>query len=196
MTTLVDILRQIAADLRQRPWIGGGLAAWVLAALLILWVVVPRGTQAWGTYADWTHRTEQVERAADAGQRIQAIERETKRLGSGLDSLYVRVPRGDKISVVLDSMQTFAVQSGVTLYSIRPEPMRSGNVYAERPLALRLRGGFHPIARFVDRVERMAYLVSVDRLEITPAERDASRRQDEPLVADLNVSIITLRSDS
>ncbi len=196
MTPLVNILRQIAADLRQRPWIGGGLAAWVLAAVLILWVVVPRGTQAWDSYADWTRRTQQVERAAASGQRIQAIERETKRLSSGLDSLYVRVPRGDKISIVLDSMQTFAVQSGVTLYSIRPEPMRTGNVYAERPLTLRLRGGFHPIARFVDRVERMAYLVAVDRLEIAPAQRDASRRQDEPLVADLKVSIVTLRSDS
>lgn len=198
MNDVTHVLREWIDALRRRRWLSIALGSVAFGLLVFGWVVVPRAHDAVAAVEAWQAKKARIAAAAQWKQRLRALEREQSAYRSQLDSLYVHVPRGDRISAVLDALQTRAEQSGVTLYAVRPGAPEAMETYEKLPLNVDVRGGFHPVARFVDRVERMAYLVVVDRLSIAPVPTDAttSSTSDGALTATLRLGLVTLRADA
>jgi Tfp pilus assembly protein PilO len=166
----------------------------LLGVFLLAWVVGPRLSATATRIYDWRAQVKQLDESAQWEQKLRRVTRKSRRLKMRLDSLYVRVPQGDRISVVLDSLQTNAQRSEVTITAIRPQPVVASPTYEKLPLKLTVHGGFHAVARFVDRIERMAYLVVVDRLVLDQAGEE-NRIGDAPLRARLQLGVITLRPE-
>jgi len=195
MSHLVFRLRQAYSLLQRRLWLRRAAAVALLGAILLVWVVVPRLSTTATRIYEWRAQVEQLDESARWEHKLQRVTRDSRRLKTRLDSLYVRVPQGDRISVVLDSLQTNAERSEVTITAIRPQPVVPSPTYEKLPLKLIVHGGFHAVARFVDRIERMAYLVVVDRLSLVHAEEE-NRVGTAPIRARLQLGVITLRPES
>jgi Tfp pilus assembly protein PilO len=194
MHQLVSRLHQAYSLLHRRPWLRRAAAVALLGAILLVWVVGPRLSATATRIYDWRAQEKQLDESAEWKQKLQQVTRKSRHLEMRLDSLYVRVPQGDRISVVLDSLQMNAQTSEVTITTIRPQPVVSSPTYEKLPLKLTVHGRFHAVARFVDRIERMAYLVVVDRLILERTEEE-HRVGDAPLRARLQLGVITLRRE-
>jgi len=196
MQNVLSTIRDAAHTLRARPWLRVAVSVVLAGLVLLWWVVGPRLSATTSRVMEWRAQEHRLDDEGALEARLTQLRGEESWLQTRLDSLYVRVPREDRISVVLDSLQTNAVRSDVTMVAIRPGRVATSATYETLPLRLQVRGSFHEIGRLVDRVERMAYLVVVNHLSLTRTG-EPSRRRDRPvLTAHLRLGVVTLRPDS
>lgn len=196
MQNVLSTLRAAAHTLQARPWLRVAVGIVLAGLVLLWWVVVPRLSATTARVMEWRAQDSRLDDEGALDARLVQIRVQERRLQTRLDSLYVRVPREDRISVVLDSLQTNAARSDVSIVAIRPGRVATSPTYETLPLQLEVRGSFHHVGRFLDRVERMAYLVVVDHLALARAGERSSQRDRVQLNARLHLGVVTLRPDS
>lgn len=186
MTTLTDLIETF----RTRRWLSVTVGGVLLALFMLGDVVVPRMQDAAAAVQSWNAQVARVDAATDLPARLQRVRMQQQDYRDELDSLYVHVPRGDRISVILGTLQETATASGVTLFAVRPGDPSTHDTYDKLLLDVVVEGRFHPIGRFLSRVERSAHLIVVDELRL---ERVEERGRD--LRATLRLGLVTLRAD-
>jgi len=184
----MDRLRSFLSILRKRRWVSVTLLGLAFALLTTWWSVVPRTWSAYQSYQEWRQNQKRIRSAQEWKAQLSRLRQEQRRLRRQLDSLFVSLPEGDRMSIVLKELQTRAAQSGVTLQQVRPQPKVRHETYEELPLEIVVTGRFHPIARLIDRIERSRYLMKVDKIGLRSSEM--TRRT---LEAKVRLTLVTLR---
>ena len=70
-------------------------------------------------------------------------------------------------SLIVDISQT-GLASGLQAKLFQPQPEVPKDVYAEKPIKIRLSGGYHEIANFVSGVAALPRIVTLHNINITP----------------------------
>ena len=169
---MFDSIQNLIAEARTRRWLAYALAAAVAAVFVFAWVVVPRGGEALEVYRAWTAQVDRIEQAKDWQRDLQRLEARRRIAQARLDSLVVRVPSADRMSVVLERLHEEARSAGVDVREVHPGDRDAADVYVRLPLDLVVRGSYHAVGRFVDALERMEYLVVVRALSIEPSSTE------------------------
>jgi type IV pilus assembly protein PilO len=76
-------------------------------------------------------------------------------------------------SLIVDISQT-GLASGLQERLFQPQPEIPKDFYAEKPIKIRLTGGFHEIANFVSGVAALPRIVTLHNITITPEKSDSS----------------------
>jgi type IV pilus assembly protein PilO len=71
--------------------------------------------------------------------------------------------------LILDISQT-ALSAGLKIELFKPGPEVKRDFYAEKPIQLRLRGGYHQIANFVSGLAALPRIVTLHNISLTPAK--------------------------
>jgi len=74
-------------------------------------------------------------------------------------------------SLIVDISQT-GLASGLQERLFQPQPEIPKDFYAEKPIKIRLTGGFHEIANFVSGVAALPRIVTLHNITITPEKAD------------------------
>jgi len=74
-------------------------------------------------------------------------------------------------SLIVDVSQT-GLASGLQEKLFQPQPEIPRDFYAEKPIKIRLSGGYHEIANFVSGVAALPRIVTLHNINITPEEQD------------------------
>mgnify|MGYP000735962874 CR=1 FL=1 len=74
-------------------------------------------------------------------------------------------------SLIVDISQT-GLASGLQEKLFQPEPEIPRDFYAEKPIRIRLSGGYHEIANFVSGVAALPRIVTLHDINITPEGKD------------------------
>jgi type IV pilus assembly protein PilO len=74
-------------------------------------------------------------------------------------------------SLIVDISQT-GLASGLQERLFQPQPEIPKDFYAEKPIKIRLSGGFHEIANFVSGVAALPRIVTLHNINITPEKSD------------------------
>ena len=74
-------------------------------------------------------------------------------------------------SLIVDISQT-GLASGLQERLFQPQPEIPKDFYAEKPIKIRLSGGFHEIANFVSGVAALPRIVTLHNITITPETKD------------------------
>ena len=74
-------------------------------------------------------------------------------------------------SLIVDVSQT-GLASGLQEKLFQPQPEIPKDFYAEKPIKIRLSGGYHEIANFVSGVAALPRIVTLHNINITPEDRD------------------------
>lgn len=84
-----------------------------------------------------------------------------------------RLPRNADISQVLEELIKMGQKSNVSFISIEPQSIQKieidpkiGATYLEIPIKLKLKGGYHEIAKFVNNIENSQRFMKVDYIKI------------------------------
>ena len=74
-------------------------------------------------------------------------------------------------SLIVDVSQT-GLASGLQEKLFQPQPEIPKDFYAEKPIKIRLSGGYHEIANFVSGVAALPRIVTLHNINITPENQD------------------------
>ncbi len=74
-------------------------------------------------------------------------------------------------SLIVDVSQT-GLASGLQEKLFQPQPEIPRDFYAEKPIKIRLSGGYHEIANFVSGVAALPRIVTLHNINITPEDQD------------------------
>lgn len=184
-------MEDIVAWLRLHRWAayaaaGGLLVLWLLAA-----EVGPRVEAAVARWQDWQAQRERL--ASVVTWEIEQTHIQARRLylRQRFSSLYVNLPRGDQMSIMLGELQRHAARRKVRLEAVRPGESIGHPSYDELPVAVALQGTYHAVGRFVDDIERSPYLMKVESIDVEAIAQPAASTTG--LQARLRLTVITLR---
>lgn len=102
-------------------------------------------------------------------------ERELRDLGAELKRAEARLPDQREIADLLSSVADGARASGLEIMLFRQKPEVARDFYAEVPVEMHMRGTYHEVAMFLDRVKRMDRIVNVSDIKLTKPTLEGER---------------------
>src|SRR5213594_907043 len=153
------------------------LGAMVVAAAVLDWTYLYGPRQAVLTEL----RTEAVQKRSELDSKRTrtnaraAAERELRDLTAELKRAQARLPDQREIADLLSSVAASGRSAGleITLFRQKPEVLR--DFYAEVPVEMQMRGTYHDVALFLDRVKRLDRIVNVANIQLTKPRLEGER---------------------
>ena len=151
--------------------LAGQLGVAVLIAALIC------GGFYWFYYSDALEQQKQKEKQlADLQTQIRALEatanrlpefqREVQALEARLETLKRILPPEKEMPDLMRRVQYLAAQSSLGIEKFTPAPVAQREFYIEVPINIDIRGTYHNLGAFFDRISRMSRLVNVGNVKI------------------------------
>jgi type IV pilus assembly protein PilO len=100
-----------------------------------------------------------VNARADEEKRIRDLQADVKRAEA-------RLPEGREIADLLSNIAASARAVGLDLTLFRQKPEAYSDFYAEVPVQMEMRGTYHELAAFMDRVKRLDRIVNVSDIQL------------------------------
>ncbi len=76
------------------------------------------------------------------------------------------LPDKKEIPSLLENISKSGLRSGLEFLLFKPEPEVSKGFYAEIPVTIKVKGGYHNLAVFFDQVGRLSRIVNISNIEI------------------------------
>ena len=124
-----------------------------------------------------TKKTEVEGRAAQKDRR----EAEFEDLSAQFTSARRELPNGDEIAELLTGLSQIGRQVGLEMRQFVRDPEEMKEYYAEIPVQLEVRGTYHEIAMFFDKLSklpRIVYVRDLQLVEVTDAESSDSEEAE------------------
>jgi type IV pilus assembly protein PilO len=166
-------------DLLERPAgqkfaIIGGL---VLAVAILDWQYVygPRQRDLGDLATQVTARRSELDnKRGKTNARAQA-ERELRDLTAELKRAQARLPDQREIADLLSSVAASGRSSGLEIVLFRQKPEVYHDFYAEVPVEMQMRGTYHDVTLFLDRVKRLDRIVNVADIQLKKPRIEGER---------------------
>jgi type IV pilus assembly protein PilO len=166
-------------DLRDRP--GGQKAALVGVVVLIAavldwqyWYGPERRALTQLTTQTSALRAELETKRSKANARASA-ERELRDLAAELRRAEARLPDQREIADLLSSVAGSARGVGLDIVLFRQKPEVPHDFYAEVPVEMQMRGTYHDVGLFLDRVKRLDRIVNVSDMQLKKPRVEGER---------------------
>ena len=168
--------------LNKLPWYGQVLAFLLVASALFavfrLYYVGPQLEAQAQQQAELEQKRADLEQARQDAVELAAFRAEVDDLNSRLEALSAVLPEQEEVSELLRRLQTFAVQSNLTIRAFRPQAAVTREMHSEWPYRLQLDGTYHNLGIFFDRISKFSRIINISDVVI--------RAKDPP---ELNLTI-------
>jgi len=119
---------------------------------------------------------------------LDAARDAVRELSAAVRRAEVRLPDQKEIPDLLSSVSSAGRESGLEIMLFRQKNERYQDFYAEVPVEVLVRGNYHQVAAFFDRVSRLDRIVNVSDISMrTPKEEGSS------MIVDTSCSAVTFR---
>lgn len=160
--------------LNKLPWYGQVGAFLALAVTLFvvfrIYYVGPQLEAQAARQVELDAKRQELQQAQQDAIELAAFQVEVNDLNSRLDALSAVLPEQQEVSELLRRLQTFAVQSNLTIRAFRPQAAVTREMHAEWPIRLQLDGTFHNLGMFFDRISKFARIINVSDVVIRAKE--------------------------
>ncbi len=102
--------------------------------------------------------------------RLPEFEAEIKRLEERLSVLVQILPTSLEIDVIVSKIKGVADTYNLQILSLKPNPLANKGIYSEYSIAFKVRGTYHSLAMFFDKLSKMERIVNVGGLDIKRAK--------------------------
>ncbi|NLH50143.1 MAG: type 4a pilus biogenesis protein PilO [Myxococcales bacterium] len=111
--------------------------------------------------------TAQLNQVKAVAQVLQPIEREIETLNQQLGQSLAQLPEKKQIEALLISLDDLASASGLEINKVTPNAEVPRDFYAEIPIELEIKGGYHNIAIFFDKISKLKRVVNISNLKLS-----------------------------
>ena len=161
-----------------------------LLVLLAYWflVVSPRMSRTSQLAAHIEEMEQERDKKKFEAERMPERQKEVDALDKQLKFALTRLPDEKEIPELLSSISNLGRDSGLEILVFRQMPEGYQEFYAEVPVEMSVRGNYHQVAQFLDRVGKLDRIVNVSSIALK-----APKNVDESVQLDVNSRITTFR---
>jgi type IV pilus assembly protein PilO len=168
VNALIERLLELPPRQRILAIVGAVAAVVLLYAYFLYW---PREAQI-------EEKTKQVEnlrrdrdRKAALVGNIEAARREVQKLDGDLRAAVAQLPDTKEIPELLSAVSSLGIESGLEIVQFKQREEEYADFYARVPVDIVVRGTFHQVVSFFDKVGRMPRIVNVSEVSIKAPQR-------------------------
>jgi len=160
----------------------------LLGALYYFGLHMPAEEELAGVQAEFGTLQAQLTQARERQQEFLRL-REELANREGLDQANMRVlPEEAEIASFLQDLNRLADTSGLSMRLVEPRPEEPDTQFVRLPVALRVTGRYHQVARFFHNVSRIDRAISMENIQLSEPTIDG-----EDVVLDVQVLATTYR---
>jgi type IV pilus assembly protein PilO len=169
------------------------LALAVIAPLLLLTayyflIVSPRVTRTAQLETHIDEMLQDRDSKTFEAQQMPARQKDVEQLDKQLKLALTRLPDEKEIPELLSSISNLGRDSGLEILVFRQLPETYQEFYAEVPVEMQVRGNYHQVAQFLDRVGKLDRIVNVSNIVVK-----SPKVVEENLVLDATSRVTTFR---
>ncbi len=150
---------------QQRVGILVGLIV-VILALDYFYLYTPQADQIGGLMENIEGARNERDKKKKLAANLTKLRQQNRELDGMLKQAVAQLPDRKEIPDLLSSVSTKATESGLEILIFRPLVESYQDFYAEIPVDIVVRGGFHNIVTFFDEVGRMNRLVNIGSIDL------------------------------
>lgn len=174
-------------EARQRMMVGAGLIVLVFGAY---WYFVLSGRRA--ETASVAAKVVDLRDQRASKQKLVAnmgqLQETVRELGAQLKQAEAQLPDSKEIPDLLSNISSAGRDSGLEMISFRQKAEQLKDFYAEVPVEVAVRGNYHQVATFFDRVGKLDRIVNVGDIAI-----QGPKREGDVMIVDTACSAVTFR---
>jgi type IV pilus assembly protein PilO len=106
---------------------------------------------------------------------LPKLKEQLQQLDGNLKEAMAKLPERKEIPDLLSSISTKAKESGLEVLVFRPRAETPREFYAEIPVDIIVKGGFHNVTAFFDEVGRLTRLVNMNNIELKNAKASGEK---------------------
>jgi type IV pilus assembly protein PilO len=155
----------------------GALAVGVLAVLVLDWTYFygPRQRALADLRGQVAQRRGELETKRGKTNARGAAERELRELDAELRRAQARLPDQREIADLLSNVAASGRAAGLEIVLFRQRPEVYYDFYAAVPVEMQMRGTYHDVALFLDRVKRLDRIVNVTDIQLKKPRIEGER---------------------
>ncbi len=137
-----------------------------------------------GYFLDTTKQKQALKKIAEEEQSLRAVftakqakaanleayKQQLEEMRTSFGTLLRQLPNETEIETLLTDISQTGISSGLEIDFFKPEGLRPKEFYSEYPIKLKVTGNYHEFAEFISGVAALPRIVTVQDIEITPAD--------------------------
>ncbi|MEW5902694.1 MAG: type 4a pilus biogenesis protein PilO, partial [Acidobacteriota bacterium] len=152
--------------MKNLPWYGYILLAAIILGLAFVLYFKPQQAELNRVKIERLKVEAEVLSLQEKKKQLDTIEAELASLTQTLKELEVIIPLKVEIDVILRRIQQMAFDSRLDLVRFTPRGEINREFYSEKPIPIEIRGNYHNLASFFDRLSKFARLFNVENFTV------------------------------
>jgi len=151
-----------------------GLAVVILGLYFYLFYI-PKSEVLTRKTAEMGKLETQVRELRIIAANIKRFQAEAAKLREELQLAIAQLPTSREIPALLANISNLGKDSGLEFLLFRPTPEVNREFYAEIPVEIKVRGGYHDVALFFDKVGKLPRIVNINSVAMDDAKEAQGR---------------------
>ncbi|HUU38976.1 MAG TPA: type 4a pilus biogenesis protein PilO [Candidatus Desulfaltia sp.] len=152
--------------MKNTPWYGYILLAVIILGLAFFLYFKPQQAELNQIKVERQNVEKEVQSFLEKKQQLDIIEAELATLTQTLKELEVIIPLRKEVDVILRRVQQMAFDSRLDLIRFTPRGEVNREFYSEWPIPMEIRGNYHNLASFFDRLSKFARIFNIENFTI------------------------------
>ena len=140
----------------------------VLIGIFIPVVYMQKTEQIAATQVKIEDLNVQLDRAKVQRKKLPKVREEKEKVDVQFEAALRLLPNEMEIPELLIKMAELAVESNLNMPNFNPLSIKKKGFYAEVPISLKIKGGYHNVAVFFEKVGNMARIMNIQNVTMKP----------------------------
>ena len=145
----------------------------VFAGLFIWLIYIPKTEEISKSQASIEKLDVELNRAKAQRKKLPKVREEKKKVDQQFAAALKLLPNDKEIPELLTTITKLAVDSNLDIPKFTPQKNRVKGFYAEVPISLSIKGTYHDVAIFFEKVGNMERIMNIQNVTMKP-ERESS----------------------
>lgn len=165
------------------------LAAWAVpAAAFFFLLYTPKSEEIARLETNKTKLAEEIRQVEKVAQELDKHKAEQREVETRFQAASLLLPGQKEIPSLLTNISGQGINSGLEFLSFKPQNEAPKEFYAEIPVDIAIRGPYHNVGLFLDKISKLPRIVTVNNLNM-----GSPTRVDKAMMLNTTFTLVTYR---
>lgn len=126
-----------------------------------------------GLRSDLSNKQAKLNENEAIARNLPRFKEEVQKLNQQLGKVVQELPNKREIPNLLETISNLGALNGLEVIYIKPQNDVDKGFYAEVPIAIKVKGGYHEVGLFLDALSRLPRIINVSDITMGNAKEDA-----------------------
>jgi type IV pilus assembly protein PilO len=141
---------------------------------------------------DYERISADLMKAKQTASRLPQVRAEYEAISAQWDETKKLLPAETEMAELLSQLTVAGQRAGVSFLHFEPMPAQPRDIYLERPIDVKVQGGYHEVGGFLGRVSNLPRIVNVKSVNLKSVPTSADEDAVELVEAELTMAAYTL----